>query len=153
MNNSLEDELRRAESIDPGNPFVAGLRKFYTERGFLSAKQVAALQNVTPTRRPEPQTTVKFGRITADDVYAEQTANQVSRRLLSKVSDFNVLVNRTPHGAREKLDILQGMALGTIRVTEAELCAHLEREERELEERWEADWLESHSYYDKPFDL
>lgn len=41
--------LDEADRRDPGNKFVAGCRKFYEKKGFLSAKQIGSLVNVTMT--------------------------------------------------------------------------------------------------------
>ena len=42
--------LDRAECRDPGNSFVSSCRSFLADRGFLTVKQVRALQRVTETR-------------------------------------------------------------------------------------------------------
>jgi hypothetical protein len=41
-----ETSLQRAERIAPNFEFVISCRKFYTERGFLSDKQVKALDSI-----------------------------------------------------------------------------------------------------------
>ena len=46
-----EIAIARANNRDPGNRFVASCRRFWQERGYLSAKQIEALDRVTPTRR------------------------------------------------------------------------------------------------------
>lgn len=45
-----ETVLVAAEQRDPGNDFVHACREFFKERGFLSARQIRALNNVTRTR-------------------------------------------------------------------------------------------------------
>ena len=43
--------LARAERASPGNPFVASCRAQFSASGYLSAKQIDALNRVTPYRR------------------------------------------------------------------------------------------------------
>ncbi len=41
--------LKRAHEADPGNDFVAGCSGYYKRHGFLTEKQIAALDRVTPS--------------------------------------------------------------------------------------------------------
>ena len=46
------DAIERAKAADPGNAFVASCERHLSAHGFLSEKQLAAINRVTPTRRP-----------------------------------------------------------------------------------------------------
>lgn len=46
--NKFKYALKRADEADPGNEFVAGCTAYYERHGFLTEKQVAALDKVTP---------------------------------------------------------------------------------------------------------
>lgn len=45
-----EAALRYAKKTAPGSSFVASCHEFYEANGFLSVRQVEALENVTPPR-------------------------------------------------------------------------------------------------------
>lgn len=46
---NARDAIDIAWLTDPGNPFVASVARFYRLRGYLTIKQIAALNNVRPT--------------------------------------------------------------------------------------------------------
>jgi hypothetical protein len=70
-NLAYEAVLSRAQRKDPRNSFVASCREFLKERGFLSARQVAALERVRPT--------VTRGVITNDDYLAESLLDDIAQ--------------------------------------------------------------------------
>ncbi|KKW12785.1 MAG: hypothetical protein UY48_C0009G0018 [Candidatus Gottesmanbacteria bacterium GW2011_GWB1_49_7] len=71
--NKFRYALKRAGDSDPGNEFVAGCNNYYRRHGFLTEKQVAALDRVTPSRTScHDYNAVTGGRNLYNDNYADE---------------------------------------------------------------------------------
>jgi|ERR1035437_4909635 hypothetical protein len=125
MEKKFSEAVSKALGADPGNTFALGCQKFLSERGYLSDKQLAALEAIKPTVYYTP----------------DKPYNLLDETREDSISNYK--------GSNPKaLGLLIQIANGSIRISEDMLAEH-ELEESLWQEHYNAD---GYDMYDLDWD-